>query len=122
MVVPDLKAFVQDYLGQRSVWWPEEDFVPPTGADRFNRNLGLRPPDRGKGSALHRLYRSWTGLRSHRWMYDAESLAYHMSHAGFENVAERRCLDSQIASIGDVENPARLEDGQGVAVEGTRPR
>jgi len=122
MVVPDLRAFVQDYLGERSVWWPEEAFVPRTAGDRLNRNLSLRPPAPEGASALHRLYRGLTDFRSHKWMFDGDSLAYHMRQAGFQEVAERPCLDSRIAGIGDVERAERLLEGQGVAVEGIKPK
>ena len=122
MVVPDLKAQVQDYLGQRSVWWPEERFVPRTAADRFNRNLCICPPARRGGSVLYRLYQSLKDRSSHKWMFDADSLAYHMRQAGFQEVEERQYLDSRISGIGDVERPDRLLEGQGVAVEGVKPR
>jgi ubiquinone/menaquinone biosynthesis C-methylase UbiE len=122
IVVPDLRAQVQDYLGQRSVWWPDEPFVPRTAADRLNRNLCISPPARRGGSVLYRFYRSLTDRSSHKWMFDADSLAYHMRQAGFEEVEERQYLDSRIAGIGDVERPSRLLDGQGVAVEGVKPR
>lgn len=122
MVVPDVKAFVQDYLGQRSVWWPDEPFVPRTAADRFNRNLNLRPLERGRASLLYRFYNNLTDLSSHKWMFDADSLSYHMSDVGFQEVAERQFLDSRITGIGDVERADRLLDGQGVAVEGVKPR
>jgi SAM-dependent methyltransferase len=120
MVVPDLRSFIQDYLGERSVWWPEEPFVPRTAADRFNRNLSLRPPAREGASALHRLYRSLTDFRAHKWMFDAESLAFHMREAGFVEVEERPYLDSRISGIEDVERSDRILNGQGVAVEGVK--
>jgi ubiquinone/menaquinone biosynthesis C-methylase UbiE len=123
MVVPDLKAQVQDYLGQRSVWWPDDwPFVPHTAADRLNRNLCISPPSRPGGSVLLGLYRSLTDRDSHKWMFDADSLAYHMRQAGFQEVEERQYLDSRIANIGDVERSNRLLEGQGVAVEGVKPR
>jgi ubiquinone/menaquinone biosynthesis C-methylase UbiE len=122
IVVPDLKAQVQDYLGQRSVSWPDEPFVPRTAADRLNRNLCISPPARRGGSLPYRLYQSLTDRNSHKWMFDADSLAYHMRQAGFQDVGERQYLDSRIADIGDVEQSGRLLEGQGVAVEGVKPR
>ena len=121
MVVPDLKAFVEDYLGQRTVWWPEEPFAPRTAADRLNRNLMLRPPARVGGSLPTRMYRALVDLHTHKWMYDADSLAYHMREAGFTEVAERGFLESRIAGLADVERSDRILEGQGIAVEGVRP-
>lgn len=121
IVVPDLKAFIEDYLGYRSVFWPDEPFQPRTPADRLNRNLMLRPPIRPHGSLPMRMYHALTDLHSHKWMFDAASLVFHMREAGFGEVVERSYLESRIAGLEDVERPDRLLDGQGIAVEGVRP-
>jgi hypothetical protein len=55
-------------------------------------------------------------------MYDADSLAFHFREAGLEEVGERPYLDSRIAGIREVERAERLLDGQGIAVEGIKPR
>ena len=120
MVVPDLKAFVEDYLGTRSVWWPEEPFQPRTAADRLNRNLMLRSHSRPNGSLPVRLYHALTDLHSHKWMYDAESLAHHLREAGFEDVEARGYLESRISGLEEVERADRVLEGQGIAVEGVR--
>lgn len=121
MVVPDLRAWVDDYLGVRSVEWPPEDFDPPTAADRLNRNLLLRTHRRPQASWLRRMLGSKGDLHSHKWMYDADSLAFHMRDAGFTEVERRDCLVSRMSDVGAVEKAQRIEDGQGVAVEGVKP-
>ncbi len=52
----------------------------------------------------------------HRWMYDAETLAYVMSAAGFTSVAERPFGESAISPAPDSES----RRDETVYVEGTR--
>lgn len=121
MVVPDLRAWVDDYLGTRSVDWPPEEFEPRTPADRLNRNLLLRTWNRPRTSRLRGLLGVKSDLHSHKWMFDGESLAWHMRDAGLVDVEPRGYLESRIPGIADVEKPGRIEGGQGVAVEGMKP-
>jgi ubiquinone/menaquinone biosynthesis C-methylase UbiE len=121
IVVPDLKAHIMEYLGQGKVADPNEVFEVHTAADRFNRNVMLRPRQPQQGSLLYRLYTAATDLHSHKWMYDAESLSFHMGEAGFVEVVVCGALESRIEGIAAVENPKRVIGGHGVCVEGVKP-
>ena len=118
LVVPDLRAIVSEYLGERP-------FADGSGAaspaDRMNERLSLRPAEPPKGSFLYRLYSAATELHWHKWMYDADSLAAHVRAAGFEDVGEMAYNESRIAGIEEVERRERVVDECGVCVEGVRP-
>jgi predicted SAM-dependent methyltransferase len=120
MVVPDLRAWVDDYLGTRTVEWPPEEFMPQTSADRLIRNLMMRTWNRPPTSRLRSLLGVKSDLHSHKWMFDGESLAWHMRDAGLVDVKECGYLESQVPGIAEVEKPGRIEGGQGVAVEGVK--
>ena len=60
-------------------------------------------------------------FRSHRWMYDADSLIRHFQWAGFELVTEMSLHQSRIEDIERIEEPNRVLDGAGVCIEGVRP-
>jgi predicted SAM-dependent methyltransferase len=73
------------------------------------------------------LKRGWIGLayrltafHQHKWMYDASSLQRLFETAGFKKVRRADYHDSGIAGIAEVEDPSRILDGQGVAVEGVK--
>ena len=122
MVVPDLESLVQEYLGQRRIPGFEGHFEPHTPADRMMRNLLMRPWTPVPAGLLYRTYSAMTDLHSHKWMFDAQSLSYHMQEAGFTGVRRREFRDTAIAGgVDEVEKPERVLDGRGVCVEGTKP-
>lgn len=120
-VVPDLRAIVLEYIGRGTVADSHGEIPTLKGADRFSSrflNASTKPQD---GSFLYRLYTSLTSFHTHKWMYDGVSLARHMELAGFAQVAERRLNDSAIDGIEAIENPDRVNGGNGVCVEGVKP-
>lgn len=121
-VVPDLMAVVLEYLGEASIADQSGDVPQLQGADRFSArflNVGIRPES---SSLLYRVYSAYSALHDHKWMYDGVSLSHHMQQAGFEGVRERALHDSCISGISDVEDPDRILNGNGVCVEGYKPK
>jgi predicted SAM-dependent methyltransferase len=121
VVVPDLEAIIQEYMGDRP-------FGPLTGeverlcrADRLNQRLLMRYPTPRHRHLLRRIYDSWKDLHSHKWMYDAESLAALLEAGGFVEVRRREYLDSDMEGIGAVEEQSRVLNGAGVCLEGVKP-
>jgi hypothetical protein len=64
--------------------------------------------DRGeKKSFLIGLYTLMTDFHSHKWMYDGRSLTKLLTSAGFTDVREKKCFDSEIPEIRQVEHDGR---------------
>jgi len=115
IVVPDLHALVADYLsGQRD----SQKFA----ADRLNEMLAFRGAVAAGGNVLFRFYSAVKDFHSHKWMYDAESLAGHVARAGFCDVAEKHYLESDIPGIEEVEQADRVLEGAGICIEARKPR
>jgi SAM-dependent methyltransferase len=120
VVVPDLRAIVDEYLGGRRIGAAEESRTGDA-CERLNNRLMLRqarPPD---GPLYLRLYSFLGDFHSHKWAYDVPHLSALFEEAGFDGVGARQYLDSTIPGLADVEQPSRLLDGEGIAVEGNRP-
>ena len=121
LVVPDLRAVVTEYLGERPFADSEQKAGELSAADRMNERLGLRDRRPPAGNVAYRAYAATKDFHSHKWMYDAESLQARVEAAGFRDVRERGYLDSDIEGIRDVELRKRVIDECGVVVEGAKP-
>lgn len=121
VVVPDLRAIVEDYLrnGADRPQPSDPDYFMP--ADIVNQRLLMRWPTPVSSHLLYRIYNSWQDFHSHKWMYDADSLIALFKRAGFVDAARRDCYDSRIAGIREVEDESRILNGAGVCVEGVKP-
>lgn len=121
IVVPDLRAAVEDYLKARH--HPETrlpEFIGITPADEFNARALFHEPEPPKGNLVVRTIRLHNAFHQHKWMYDEVSLAKRLAEAGFAEVSRRGFLESRILGIAEVEQKSRVEDG-GLAVEGVKP-
>jgi SAM-dependent methyltransferase len=121
VVVPDLRAIVDEYIGGRRIGAAGEESQAGDPCERLNNRLMLRharPPD---GPLFLRLYTLLADFHSHKWAYDVPHLRALFEEAGFGCVGAREYLDSTIPGLADVERPSRLLDGEGIAVEGKRP-
>lgn len=97
IVVPDLKAFTQDYLNRN------------TSADTYLEKLRLRqtgPPT----NLVLRIYNKLNDTNSHKWMYDKNSLTHYLKLAGFKNIQSKKLYQSKIIDIRQIEQPGRLSD------------
>lgn len=120
LIVPDLHSMVVKYVEQKNQNGDSgEERV--CAADCLNEKLGYRTPTPPNGNFLLRFYSTWKDFHSHKWMYDAESLAHYLSLTGFENVAAKKFRDSDIPGIEEVEEEDRVLNGAGVCVEAKKP-
>lgn len=111
MVVPDLESIVNGYSQAKAAKDVE-------AATRFMEKLLVHDKRHQRG-ILGTYYRL-TAFHQHKWMYDADSILNLFEAAGFKNVRRADYLDSRIARIGEVEDPGRILDGQGVVAEGSK--
>ena len=111
MVVPDLACIVRRYLDARNRGCAE-------AGNLFMQELRTHPPQREKG--VLGLYRRLTAFHHHKWMYDEGSLVTLCRKAGFTEVESKAALDSRIERIAQVEDPCRILNGEGIAVEGVK--
>lgn len=112
VVVPDLGAIVSRYLQRRA------DGSPDNAGDQLMEEMLVHPasPARGALGTYHRLL----GFHQHKWMYDARSLAALLREAGFADVAAHSCREGALPGLWEIEDPGRVENGAGVAVEGRK--
>jgi predicted SAM-dependent methyltransferase len=120
VVVPDLEAIIQEYMGERPFGALTGEVERLCRADRLNQRLLMRYPTPIHPHLLHRIYDSWKDLHSHKWMYDAESLIALFEAGGFVEVRRREYLDSEIEDIGALEESNRVLNGAGVCVEAVK--
>jgi predicted SAM-dependent methyltransferase len=113
VVVPDLHSMVEKYLQCSR----EGDKY---AADTLNARLAFRSPAPPAGNILTRAYAIWKDFHSHKWMYDANSLAYYLEVAGFRDISRKGYLSSDISGIEEVEQADRVLDGAGICIEARR--
>lgn len=120
VVVPDLRAAVFEYLGQRTIGDASDETITEPRADRLNRQLGFRPPVRPGSNVLMRVYMALKDFHTHKWMYDTDSLVFSLQQAGFGEVTEMPFHISRIEDIAKVEQAGRVLNGTGICVEGVK--
>lgn len=121
VVVPDLRAIVEEYLGERPFGPLSGQMAALQPADRFNERLLMRASQAPSSSLLYRIYEAWQDFHSHKWMYDRDSLAALFQSVGFTNVQPKECHVSCIDNIQAVEDKSRILNGAGICVEGIKP-
>jgi ubiquinone/menaquinone biosynthesis C-methylase UbiE len=119
LVVPDLRAMAVSYLSKKNGGSSTSENAG--AADYLNARLAFRNPSPPAGNPVFRLYSLWKDFHSHKWMYDADSLAHYLQLAGFQGVGEKEFLRSDIPGIQEVEEEDRVLAGAGVCVEGRKP-
>jgi predicted SAM-dependent methyltransferase len=111
-VVPDLQSMVERYVKAKVAHNAE------AGTQLMEELLfHERQRKRGLLGAAYRL----TAFHQHKWMYDAASLQLLFESVGFVSVQQKGYLESGINGIEGVENAGRIDDGEGVAIEGMKP-
>ena len=121
VVVPDLKAIVDEYLGERPFGPLSGEMASLQPADRFNQRLLMRASEPPSPNLFYRLYEAYKDFHSHKWMYDRGSLVALFQWAGFVDVQSEGCHVSRIDGIQAVEDKSRVLNGAGICVEGIRP-
>ena len=122
MVVPDLRAIVLEYMGDKPFSNSSDEIEVNSRADRLNKGLLLRNPEPPSGNILYKVYTALKDLHSHKWMYDAESLIMYFKWAGFTDVQEMEFHRSRIKGIERIEQAGRVLNGAGICVEGVKPK
>jgi predicted SAM-dependent methyltransferase len=120
LVVPDLRSMVLAYLNREN---SEQTMgkTYKTPGDELNHKLLLRVSCVPEENIFYKLYRTLTNFHSHKWMYDVESLSWHISNAGFVEVAQKELWVSSIPDITAIEKEESFEDDNGICVEATKP-
>lgn len=106
VIVPDLLALVQTYL-DRSL--RSQGDAPAAPADRFLNELGLFETSPPRAGFLVRVVRRFQDKNTHKWMYDARSLATLLRQAGFRTVQSKMCGESRISDIDKLDDPKRFQ-------------
>lgn len=109
IVVPDLESLIQLYLQHDG----HDD--TETAADMFMRKLNTHSSARPRG--LFGLFRKIYPVHQHKWMYNAASLKRLMTDTGFREASQKDTFESRINDIQTIENPDRINNGEGIAVE-----
>jgi predicted SAM-dependent methyltransferase len=122
VVVPDLESIVREYLGELPFGELPKEFQELTPADRLNRRLLMHPLNRPSGNFVHRIYSSWVDFHEHKWMYDERALVAQMESGGFAEVQRMQFRVSRIEGIAEVEQASRVLNGEGMCIEGVKPR
>jgi len=120
VVVPDLRAIVDEYLGERPFGQLSAELSALRPADRFNERLLMRSAKPPSSNVFYRVYDAWQDFHSHKWMYDKDSLAAVFRWAGFGDVQPKECHESRIEGIQAVEDKSRVLNGAGICVEGIK--
>ncbi|HEX3356270.1 MAG TPA: methyltransferase domain-containing protein [Tepidisphaeraceae bacterium] len=121
-LVPDFRAMVEEYVGQRTlgVWYQKEQSASDDDpARRFMVRLHARVETAPRGWR-QKFYSGFGDFQTHKWMYDGPSLVKLMTDAGFTDCREMALHQSAIPHIDKVEMPSRVDNGAGVIAEGTK--
>jgi predicted SAM-dependent methyltransferase len=121
MVVPDLRSIISEYTNDNPLGNLSNNIETINRADRLNKRLLFRNPERMSGNIFYKIYTSLKDFHSHKWMYDAESLTFYFKQAGFINVREMQFLESQIEGIERIEKGEDILNGEGICIEGLKP-
>jgi len=111
VVVPDLEAAVVRYSSKK-----EER--TETAADNLMDELLLQP--RRQTRSLLSVYHRLMNVHQHKWMYDGASMAALLTSAGFTDPHIFKAKQGTLPFLHQIENPSRIENGAGVAVEVTK--
>ena len=121
MVVPDLRAIILEYMGEKILSNSSDNMKAASPADRLNRRLAFRVSDPSANGILYRIYNSIKDFHSHKWMYDADSLIMYFEQADFVDVQQLGFHQSLVEGIEEIEESERVLDGAGVCIEGIKP-
>ena len=119
LVVPDLRSLAENYLKAKNGGGASaSERIAP--ADRLNEKLAFRNPAPPGGNVFFKLYSLWKDFHHHKWMYDSESLMGYFEIAGFQEVSQKECLQSDIPGVEEVEEAERVLGGAGICIEGRK--
>jgi len=120
VVVPDLRAFILEYIAAEPGMETPGAENRVNRADVFQRRLMLREEAPASGSLLYKLYSNLTDFHSHKWMYDVDSLTYYLEATGFINIRAMPPHNSLIEDIETIEEVEKIAGGAGICLEGVK--
>jgi predicted SAM-dependent methyltransferase len=120
LVVPDLHAYIAEYIAAEPGTTPSGAENRINRADLFQQRLMLREAAPASGRMIYKLYSKLTDFHSHKWMYDVESLTYYLAAAGLSHIHEMPPHESLIADIATVEQVEKIAGGAGICLEGVK--
>ena len=113
ILVPDLAAAIARYHERtRNVGSSD------SAADQLMEELLLQPRSRGRGALAW--YHRVMNVHQHKWMYDAASLSSLLKSAGFRELRVYTSTEGELPGLRQIEQPSRIENGAGIAVEGKK--
>lgn len=119
IVVPDLRAMIEEYLNNLSLDCEGNQTNGMMRAHRLNVRMGFYPPAPPSGPFLYRLYKRFQSA-DHKWLWDEESLSACFIKTGFADVSRMPYQQSRIPDIAEIEQTAHVSDGE-LAIEGIKP-
>jgi SAM-dependent methyltransferase len=119
IVVPDLKAIIEEYMGKKDLKM-EENTRMLRPAEKLNRRLLLRNISPPKGNIIFGLYNLLKDFHTHKYMHDVDSLKGLFERLGFKEVAEMDYHQSRIEDIVNIEKEECIANGAGICVEGVK--
>lgn len=120
VVVPDLAPLIKGYMTGEFPKWLDDHKGMTERADLLIQGLLMREPAQLPANAAKKVYNNMYDFHSHKWMYDAASLAAMLRRAGFKDITNPGAFESRIAEIREVEQENRVVDGAGVVAEGVK--
>jgi predicted SAM-dependent methyltransferase len=120
IIIPDFRSIMLEYADGKPLSIVSDDKKRMNPADRANARLFMHPPKRASESALDRVYDFIVDFRSHKHMYDAQSLTHHFQQAKFINVKQMGHLESSIQGIEEIERPVAVMEGASICIEGEK--
>ena len=119
IVVPDLKAIIEEYMGKRKLE-NNENMGALGPAERLNRRLLLRDIGPPRGGIIYRFYTLIKDFHSHKYIHDVDSLRKMFEKAGFKEVLEKGYHQSRIEDIHIIEQKECMINGAGICIEGLK--
>ena len=107
VMVPNLQEIIGRYMENKKN-------SNRLAADIFVEELGFRNKQSIKGSFLYRFYFCFKDFHTHKWMYDADSLIYHLEDIGFVDIKQMEIYQSRIEDIKEIEK------NKGLIIEGMK--
>ncbi|MBI5401666.1 methyltransferase domain-containing protein [Candidatus Wolfebacteria bacterium] len=115
IVVPDFKTIIKEYDNLE-----KSNFS--NAADIISKKIFIWESKPYHKNPIYKIYDAVNDFHSHKWMYDAESLIEYFKTAGFESAKEMKFLESRISDIEEVESASRVLNGEGICIEGIKPK
>jgi predicted SAM-dependent methyltransferase len=120
IIIPDFRSIMLEYAEGKPLSIASDEKKKMNPADRANARLYMHPPKRVSESMLDRVYDFIVDFRSHKYMYDAQSITHYFEQAKFINVQQMGHLESRIEGIEEIEKHVAVIEGASICIEGEK--